>query len=225
LAQAHGALGLALLQQGRFAQARTAIRRCLKLLPTGHSLRQLFSQQLEHCAWLLALEGRLTAVLQGDAQPQDAAERLALADLAQQRYKRQYAAAARLYADAFAAKEASADLIGRHRYNAARAAALAASGQGKDADKLSDKERAQLRKQALTWLRAELAGWAKLLDEGAPQARPVVQRTLRHWQTDPDLAGVRDKGALARLPQDQRQAWGRLWADVADLVKRTEGPE
>jgi hypothetical protein len=42
----------------------------------------------------------------------------------------------------------------QYRYNAACCAALAAGGQGKDADKLDDKERARLREQACDWLRA-----------------------------------------------------------------------
>jgi hypothetical protein len=48
----------------------------------------------------------------------------------------------------------------------------------------------------------------------------VVQRTLAHWPADADLAGVRDKAELARLPQAERAAWRELWADVADLRQR-----
>jgi hypothetical protein len=111
------------------------------------------------------------------------------------------------------------------RTEAACFAALAAAGKGQDAAKLDDKERATLRRQALDWLKADLAALAKLLDKGAPKGRKLVQEGLRHWQKDPDLAGVRDKDALAKLPQDQRQAWGQLWAGVADLLKRADGSE
>jgi hypothetical protein len=31
---------------------------------------------------------------------------------------------------------------------------------------------------------------------------------------------VRDKGRLALLPAQERAAWARLWADVADLLAR-----
>jgi hypothetical protein len=34
------------------------------------------------------------------------------------------------------------------------------------------------------------------------------------------LAGVRDKEALARLPDHERASWRRLWADVAALLKK-----
>jgi hypothetical protein len=38
---------------------------------------------------------------------------------------------------------------------------------------------------------------------------------LRHWQEDSDLAGVRDSAALADLPAAERDAWCKVWAEVA----------
>src|SRR5262249_56526122 len=112
---------------------------------------------------------RLIAVLQGKAQPMDAGERLDLAWVALRPSRGQYAAAARLYAEAFAAKDARADLLARHRYNAACASALAAAGKGEGAAQLTDKERARLRGQALGWLKADLTAWGKLAEGPAPQ--------------------------------------------------------
>jgi hypothetical protein len=221
-ASAHAALGQALLKQGRFAQAREATRRCLVLLPPNHSLRTFATQQLRQCQRWLQLDEKLHAILQGKVKPADAAERLALAQLCQQ-YQQRYAASAYFYAEAFADQSKwAADLRAGHRYNAACAAALAASGQGKDAGKLDDKQRVSLRKQALDWLGADLVAWTKVLDKAPPQARPLVQRTLQHWQKDPDLAGLRDKAALAKLPEAERKAWDQLWTEVAALLKRTE---
>jgi hypothetical protein len=45
---------------------------------------------------------------------------------------------------------------------------------------------------------------------------------LRHWQQDTDLDGVRDAKALASLPAAERDAWEKLWADVADLARKAE---
>jgi hypothetical protein len=45
---------------------------------------------------------------------------------------------------------------------------------------------------------------------------------LRHWQTGPDLSGVRDKDALATFPEAEREAWRKLWDDVAELLGRTD---
>jgi hypothetical protein len=43
---------------------------------------------------------------------------------------------------------------------------------------------------------------------------------LRHWLADTDLSGLRDEKALSALPQEEREAWRRLWGDVRDLLSR-----
>jgi superkiller protein 3 len=220
LAKTHGLLGLVLLEQGQFAEARQCTHRGLTLLPAGHPLRLDVSRQLQHCERLIALEKRLVAVLKGEAKPKDAAERLDLAWLCRQPYQRQYSAATRFYAAAFAAQPKFADdLRHRRRYNAACAAALAGTDRDKDPTKLNAKEQARLRQQALDWLKADLAAWAKLADGPAAQ-HPAVRQVLRHWCADADLAGVRDKSALDKLPAGERDAWRKLWADVDGLLKR-----
>ena len=47
-----------------------------------------------------------------------------------------------------------------------------------------------------------------------------MQQVLRHWQKDPDLASVRDKEALAQLPEAERAAWQELWAEVETLRQK-----
>ena len=142
-----------------------------------------------------------------------AAQRLGLAGVCQ--VKKLHHTAAGLYAAAFAANPRLADdPKAGHRYNAACDAALAAAGQGEDAAKLDDQEKARLRKQALDWLRADLALRTKQLESGQPAEGAVVQRAMRHWQQDSDLAGVRGEKALAVLPETERQAWSKLWAEV-----------
>jgi serine/threonine-protein kinase len=217
--QAHGALGHAFLKVGRFAEGREANRRCLELLPQGHPARRLATQQLQQCEQALAREAKLAAVLQGKEGPADDAERLALARLCQEPFKKFYTTSARFYAEAFAndAKLAG-DLQQQHRYNAACAAALAGCGQGNDAVALEDKERSRLRQQALDWLRADLAAYDRAVGQGRSQV--IVSQRLTHWQKDDDLVGVRDKDALARLPAQEQEAFGKLWADVDALLKK-----
>src|SRR5262249_37490010 len=94
---------------------------------------------------------------------------------------------------------------------------------GKDAGKLDDRERARLRQQASTWLRADLASWRKHLAAAEVKLRPVVRKTMQHWLADTDFAGVRDPEALGKLPEAERQDWRKLWADVQDLWTRTAG--
>src|SRR5262249_21185016 len=131
-------------------------------------------------------------------------------------------AAARLYAEAFADQpELAADLKTNRRYQAACAAALAGGGQGTDEPPLDETARRRWRRQALDWLRADLA----LEAQPPPQARAATQRALRYWQRDPNLAGVRDPDRLAQLPEPEQQAWRQLWAEVAALLKSMDPPQ
>ena len=135
--------------------------------------------------------------------------------------KKHHHTAVGLYAPAFAADPKLADdLSSGFRYNAACFAALAAAGQGEDADKLDDKARAALRLRALDWLRADLAGFTKLSESGHPADRWFVQKQMDHWQQDSDLAGLRDAAALAKLPAEERAACEKLWANVVALLKK-----
>jgi hypothetical protein len=137
---------------------------------------------------------------------------------------KRYAAAAHFWAEAFEADPARAnDLKADHRYNAACAAALAGSGPSADDPPPDDDAKARPRTQARDWLRADLGLRSKQLDTDTEEARSAVRNALRHWQVDPDLAGVRDPDALSRLPEAEREEWTSLWADVASLLKRAEG--
>ncbi|MGL4552130.1 MAG: hypothetical protein ACRC33_13195 [Gemmataceae bacterium] len=113
--------------------------------------------------------------------------------------KRRYADAVAYYRRAF---EQGADPGDGLRFAAACAAALAA-GEGGPA----------MRGQALIWLRRELDGWAGRLDDS--EARRAAEAEMRLWQRHPNLAAARDP---ARLPEGERQAWQRLWADVRALA-------
>jgi serine/threonine-protein kinase len=119
-----------------------------------------------------------------------------------------------------AAPKFAEDVPASTRYNAACAAALAGCGRGKDAADLDDAKRARLRRQALTWLRLDLAWWGKSLDGGKPQSRALVRSRMRHWRSDDDLAVVRGKDALARIPAEERKEWERLWTEVDALIRR-----
>ncbi|HZY88657.1 MAG TPA: hypothetical protein VFE78_27790 [Gemmataceae bacterium] len=37
---------------------------------------------------------------------------------------------------------------------------------------------------------------------------------LTSWQQDADLAGLRGRDAIARLPKQEHDEWRQLWADV-----------
>jgi serine/threonine-protein kinase len=159
----------------------------------------------------------LPAFLKGTYQPQDNDERLALLGACQ--YQGLHGAAARLYADAVATHPAlAADSTSECRYRAARSAALAGCGLSKDAGKLSEVERARWRKQARDWLLADLTVRAKTLASGSDGARVQVRKMLTHWQVDPDLAGLREPGALEERSVDEREECLALWKEIAAVL-------
>ncbi len=219
--EAHCNLGHALQGQGQFALAIASLKRGHELGSKSPRWRYPSAQWLQQAQRLLELDRRLTAVRKGGEQPRGAAERLRLASLCQQPYKRLYATAARLYAEAFASERGLADdPRAPHRYDAACAAALAAAGKGGDSAGLDAEGRARLRGQALAWLRADLGAWAGRVENGTPQERAAAAKVMRHWQADPDFADVRGPTALAKLPEAERADWQRLWADVQAVLEK-----
>jgi hypothetical protein len=168
---------------------------------------------------MVALAARLPAVLKGVDYQADAAERTSFGQLCYDR--KLHAAATRLYAEALKADpKLTDDREARHAYNAACSAALAGCGQCKDEPPPDEPARAQLRAQALGWLKEELAAWSKVLANGGPQGRSTVAETLHHWLEDSDLVGVREVRALSRLPEAERNSWQAFWKDVDTLLKK-----
>jgi serine/threonine-protein kinase len=219
----HYNLGLALRCQGKFAESLTAIRRAHELGSKNPSWRHPSGRWVRKAERYLELDERLPAIFEGEVRPRDAAERIALAELCH--CKQRYADAARFYVEAFAEQSDLADEVrSGTRYGAACAAALAGCGRGQDAERLNEPERARWRQRARDWLGADLAWWRQALKEASPQLEAEVQQQMRHWQSDPDLAGVRDPAAVAKLPEAERARWQQLWADVAALLEQAQKP-
>jgi tetratricopeptide (TPR) repeat protein len=219
--QPHWNLAQVLRAKGDYAGSLAAFER-------GHQLSSAKGEGAKQSAsWvkdaqrLAELERKLPAVLQGHVQVANAAERLDYAGICTS--KKLYATAARFASEAFTADPQLANLKSQNRYNAACTAALAGCGQGNDAGPLGDSESARWRNQALAWLQADLALLAQQLETGNAADRAAVQQTLHHWQQDSDLAGIRDVAARAKLPAEDRAACEKLWADVAELLKKAEG--
>jgi serine/threonine-protein kinase len=223
-ASAYQNLGLVLMQRSQFHQAVLALKKAVELFPANDPHRET-AQRLQHsCLRYAVLDTRLPGILRGTDKPANAAEQLDVAQLCV--FKKHYAAAARFSRDAFTAEPERAEaVLESTRYNAACAAALVGCGQGKDADTLDDKERAFWRRQAVDWLRQDLAWWRKALNNGDAQTKARAGQELQHWKNDDDLAGVRTRGALARLADEERVQWEKLWADVDVLLRRVSQPE
>jgi tetratricopeptide (TPR) repeat protein len=227
LAEALNNLGTVLMHQGRFTEALAALKRCHEVGSARPRWTHPSAQWVRTAERLVELDARLARVLKGKVQPADTGERLALAELCGLPCKSLYTSAVRFYGDAFTEHPKLADDLQRqYRYKAACAGALAGCGQGKDADQTTNQERARHRRQALDWLRADLAAYRALLEKQPDKARPAVGERMQHWHQDKDFTGVRDPEALAKLPNGERQEWQKLWAEV-DILRQSaaEQPE
>jgi Flp pilus assembly protein TadD len=217
--EAHFNLGIALRSLGEFTDAIAALRKARDLAKTNPSLVQRVEHELAATELRASLAARLPAVLAGRLKPADAAEALGFAQFCYD--KKLHGASARLWAEAFQVQPKLADdMQAQNRYNAACAAALAGCGQSKDDPPLDEAAKARWRKQAIDWLKADLTAWSNLLEKGPPQARKAIPETLQHWTADPDLAGLRDRAALAGLSADEQKACRALWAEVDALLAK-----
>jgi tetratricopeptide (TPR) repeat protein/tRNA A-37 threonylcarbamoyl transferase component Bud32 len=210
--QAHVQIAGALISLGRFDDACTAAQRALDLCPPGRPGHDEAALRLREAEWILQIDRRLPAVLRGEDHPANVTEHAFFAGLAGVR--RQYAGSARLYDQLFRKDPAAAESQNR-RYTAACCAAFAGCGQGEDDPAPDADERARLRRQALDWLRADLKVHVTGLAAADPKVKEAARYALRIWQANTNLSVVRDAAGLEALPDDERDAWRQLWADVA----------
>jgi tetratricopeptide (TPR) repeat protein len=211
--KAHLQLGVALRMVGQYAESEAELRQ-----------GDASADELREAQERSALERRLPAVIAGKDRPVDDAERLTMAAMSAK--KQLPAIAVRLYEDAFAAQpDLADDLRAGHRFAAARCAALAGTGQGRDDPPPDTAARARLRAQALAWLRADLAASASYLNVWGDQVAHGDARTrLDRWRADPGLAVVRAPEALDRLPEAERGAWRAFWVGVDSVSSLARNP-
>jgi tetratricopeptide (TPR) repeat protein len=214
-ADAYHNLGRALREQQKWDEAVAAFREADRLLPNHPVIRN----DLRRTQQLLAMDRKLTACLAGKDRPGNSREAVALADFCVA-YREDYRAAVRLYADAFRHDPALADdLDAANRLTAACFAACAAAGRGRNAT-LDNRQRTELRRQSLNWLRADLNAWRRRTLDGNPRDHDETANAMRFWQQDNDLTAVRHPWSLLRLPAEERREWQKLWADVDVLLKK-----
>jgi eukaryotic-like serine/threonine-protein kinase len=216
-AVAHTNLGLVLRDQGKLDEAIAECREAVRLDPHFAGA----SANLAEAKQMAAMQDKLPALQKGEFKPRTSDELRAMAGLC--KIKKLFLASARMYADAFADDPKLADDLKKgNRYDAACWAALAAAGQGKDDPPPDETKKADLRRQALAWLRADLDLHAKQLDGDKPEDRKMAVERLRHWRVDADLSGLRDAAGLAKLPADEQEACKKLWADVQALLEKAD---
>jgi hypothetical protein len=61
-----------------------------------------------------------------------------------------------------------------------------------------------------------------MLDNGSGTAPDLAKKMLTLWQTEPDLAGIRDPSAMDKMPADERAECLTLWQEVGSILKRVQ---
>jgi tetratricopeptide (TPR) repeat protein len=217
-AEAHCNLGGVLQRKGAYAEA-------LEMYKKGHALGSRrpnwgypSAQWVADAEHKLTLANRLPAVLQGRDEPMDNAERQTFAELAC--WSKMYAGSTRLWAALLENDpKLGDDRQAARRINAACAAAMAATGKGGNEPPPDELAKAKFRRQALDWLRADLAAWGQFLKAGEREAPSAVFRNVGAWKQYYELAAVRDVDNLSKLTATERAEWQSLWADVDSLLK------
>jgi hypothetical protein len=207
-------------QKGKFVEAESELEQGMQFVRPGDPTKARWDRLVAECRRLGKLEPRLIAHLKGEIKLTSAAELCDLALLCAWPNRRLYGEAARLYDQAFALEPSrAADLRLGYRYHAAGCAARA--GSAGDSGSLTVAERSGWRAKALEWFSADLAVRRAQIKSGKAEQARDARAKLRYWQTDADLAGVRDTEALARMAETESDGWRELWRAVASLVETT----
>jgi serine/threonine-protein kinase len=212
--------------KGDLVGAEAEYRKAIELKPDDPIARK----NLALVRRIRPLLPRLDDVVAGRAAPNSPAEAVNFALLCAQRYRRQYAAVARLFDRAFADDPRQAEdltlsdeLFESHRYYAAFAALWAGVGRAADAP-VKESERASLRRQALSWFRADLAAWAARANADDPGERAKAATALGVWLGDGEEFSVGAPTAPDGLPADVQSALDAIWAEVRATRERAKKP-
>jgi tetratricopeptide (TPR) repeat protein len=207
--QVHGALGTVLANKGDFDEAITHFRAALRMEP-GNPVVLDALPRAERNRELLR---RLPDVLAGKS-PATPAQKCEFAGLCGRPVVGRYAAAVRLYEEAFAADPKLADdLAVAHRYNSTCYAGRAAHGDGTDAP-TDPMAKAALRAKAFNWLRMDLNLCKRQAASQDGAARNMAAVFLARMLMDADLASLRPGMARMDMPARERAEWDALWADI-----------
>ena len=212
---AYYVLGDAKGRRGRWDESLASLNKALELIPKDDdSLRASVLYRLKRYSSLWSLEARLPAFVDGTATPTDAAE---------------WCDAGSLFllggdgARAFAFFARSVDTEPPEPISYARTRRFAAACGAVAAGKLAfdhgedEQARSDYNRQALSWLRAELAAWTEAVSSSDVSVRADVDRSLRRMQNTPDLEPVRAEALLARMAPSEAAEWRSLWRDAAEL--------
>lgn len=212
----HINLGQLLQEQGDSAGALKEFQRSQKTAIEGTPVANELPKAILEAEAEVAAIDRLPAVLAGDEQPRDTAERLTFAKLCYRRS--QHIAAVGFWEQALKDDPAlSKDRQADHRVEAASAALMAAAGHDKTNPAPDATERSALRAKAHSWLTAELNDWTAFLPTVPAEARPGIIRNLSFWQANKHLASVSEP--YESLSENERVQWRAFWESYNRVLK------
>lgn len=204
-----------LLDLGRVGDARADARRIAEGSAAGSGMAGEAQRVVEFCDGLLARESRLERIADGSDKEASALDLVLAGHLLMKRKRNAEAVAC--FARAFEMDGALAeDNTDANRLTASRAAMIAGAV-GSEGDSPA---RERLRKQALAWLREDLAMVTGKVDLSERENRASTNERYTRWCVSPDFASIREAESLARLGEAERGEWMRLWADVHELLDR-----
>jgi tetratricopeptide (TPR) repeat protein len=216
-------LAKAFQKKGDYAEALALIRKAKEAAPDRVPDYWHSAAWVAHIERMAARTTPLPDRPTGGVRPNDPMESLDLALICSD--QKRYVACARYWAWALEADPTLGDdRRFQYWFSAACTAVMAASGRGKNEAPPDAATGADLRRQALRWLKIDLEIWSRLLVSGSPRARNLALRAMRQWRKDTDLIAVRDAEGLARLSDAERREWLALWGEVDALMRKSSEP-
>jgi tetratricopeptide (TPR) repeat protein len=197
-------------QNGDYRSALADYRKALPLASNDDPFRAIAKGTLQNLEAIARWEDKLPAILKGEFRPANAFQLLEVAEYCAE-FEKKNVLAVRFATDAIAA-DSKLYLQFNKVPEMGRWAIKAATGAGIDAVNLSEVERSQLRKKALTWFKESQAK----LDKG------LVTLLAEQLWNDPVLSHVRDKEEIAKLPPDEQAEWNRFWNELPKKKEKLE---
>jgi len=209
--KAHYCLINVCILQGRFSEALKTAKKMVDL--DSRSPEQKINDQalITFCERMVNMTSELPAFLRGDVKPADGKEWGLWAHLCFS--KQYYTASVKCWKSALQYPDIAQ--VWQSRYVGARAAALAASGEGVN----GKGERQQWRKQALVWLQENLELFLKILKKKDPREAKMVMIQLMEWRENPEFSIIRDEKKLLELPDPESDIWKKFWEQVDKMIQ------
>ena len=108
------------------------------------------------------------------------------------------------------------------RYTAACSALLTANGDGRDAEDINQETRSRWRRQALSWLRAELEARSQRLNQDSSASRIKTIKVVQTCLHDKHLESIRGLQSVQKLPAAEQRMCRELWRDILTLLRRAQ---